>query len=384
MTMCDELQGDAQMKVFISSLITGMGPIREAAQEAVTTLRHIPVMAENFGAQARSPQVACLTGLRQSDLVLLILGESYGAEQPSGLSATHEEYLDAKGRKPVIAFVQHGVTPDQRQDAFIREVQGWESGLLRGGFKTAEELQIEIVRALHDYELANAVGPLDEGTLRSRSAQLLNADTRRSGSATLNVAIVGGPSQQILRPCEIEDRALGDFIHQAALFGPTRVFDQAKGVERAIEGGALILGQDRDGQRIQLDEKGELLIRASIDVPTRGRPGGFGLPVLIEEDIQRALGAAIALAESVLNNIDATRRLTHLAISVTISGGEHLAWRTQAEHSESPNSVSMGMGEKDRIPVQVFKPRAALRLDVARLVEDLLVPLRRRWKGRER
>ena len=166
------------MKVFISSLISGMEAIREATSDAVTTLRGVPIMAEKLTANAHSPQVTCLTGLRQADLVLLILGERYGVEQPSGLSATHEEYREAQGRKPVIAFVQQGITPEPRQEAFIREVQGWEGGLFRGSFSTPDELRTAIVRALHDYELAAAVGPVDESALRRRSAELIPADTR--------------------------------------------------------------------------------------------------------------------------------------------------------------------------------------------------------------
>jgi hypothetical protein len=97
------------MKIFISSLILGMDPFRAAAREAVTTLRHEPIMAEDFGASPNSPQIACLTGVRQADLVVSMLGKDYGALQPSGLSATHEEYREAKGQKPVLAFVQSGV-----------------------------------------------------------------------------------------------------------------------------------------------------------------------------------------------------------------------------------------------------------------------------------
>jgi hypothetical protein len=147
------------MKVFVSSLIAGLEPIRRAARDAVETLRHDPIMADDFGAQPNSPQVACLTGLRQSDVMVLILGESYGAEQPSGLSATHEEYRDAKGRKPVIAFVQEGVTREPRQAAFVDEVQAWEGGLFRGGFKDARDLQMGVTRALHDYAMRAQWGP---------------------------------------------------------------------------------------------------------------------------------------------------------------------------------------------------------------------------------
>ena len=88
------------MKVFVSSLITGMESIRLAARKAVEILRHAPIMAEDLGAQPNSPQVACLTGLRQSDVVVLILGERYGAEQASGLSATMKSTARLRAPSP--------------------------------------------------------------------------------------------------------------------------------------------------------------------------------------------------------------------------------------------------------------------------------------------
>jgi hypothetical protein len=89
--------------------------------------------------------------LRGADLVVPVLGQSYGAPQPgSGLSATHEEYREARGRKPVLAFVQEGVTPDPQQAEFIREVQSWENGLFRAGFQGPQDLRDALVRALHD------------------------------------------------------------------------------------------------------------------------------------------------------------------------------------------------------------------------------------------
>ena len=83
------------MKVFISSLIAGFGPYRDAARRAVTTLRNEAVMAEDFGAQPNSSQIACLQGVRSADIVVLILGPDYGFV-PSGstISATHQEYRE--------------------------------------------------------------------------------------------------------------------------------------------------------------------------------------------------------------------------------------------------------------------------------------------------
>ena len=121
------------MKVFISSLISGMEAERAAAKRAIEALRHEAVMAEDFGAQANSPQIACLTGLRKSDLVVLILGARYGDKQVSGLSATHEEYREARGRKPVLTFIQKGEVEGE-QASLIDEAGSWESGLYRDPF----------------------------------------------------------------------------------------------------------------------------------------------------------------------------------------------------------------------------------------------------------
>lgn len=158
----------------------------------------MPAMAEDFGAQPHSPQVACLDGLRQSDVMVLILGERYGATQPSGSSATHEEYREAKGRKPILAFVQEGVTREPDQAAFVREVQGWEGGLFRGGFADAVDLQPKITRALHEWQLANAVGPLDPQELLGRANALMPREQRgfQSLTTSLVISVVGGPTQR--------------------------------------------------------------------------------------------------------------------------------------------------------------------------------------------
>jgi len=137
------------MRVFVSSLIAGFLEERAAAKSAIETLRHEPIMAEDFGAQPNSPQIACLQGLRSADLVVLILGERYGQPQASGLSATHEEYREAKGSKPVLAFVQEGVSPEPEQSAFIQEVQEWEGGFFRVSFSDPENLRTLITQALH-------------------------------------------------------------------------------------------------------------------------------------------------------------------------------------------------------------------------------------------
>ena len=187
----------------------GMELVRVAAREAVTTLRHEPVMAEDFGAQPDSPQIACLKGLRQADLVALILGEHYGAVQPSGLSATHEEYREAKGKKPVIAFVQDSISPDPQQAAFIKEVQGWEGGLFRGSFTTPSDLKIGLTRALYDYALTTAVGPVDQEDLIKR-AELFLPQERRGYSSSSTTTQFTRKHFLVLIECSIRRQVLSE------------------------------------------------------------------------------------------------------------------------------------------------------------------------------
>jgi len=66
--------------------------------------------------------------VRWADVVVLLVGGRYGEPRLSGLSATHEEYREARERAPVLAFVQEGVERDPAQLEFLREVRAWTAG----------------------------------------------------------------------------------------------------------------------------------------------------------------------------------------------------------------------------------------------------------------
>lgn len=370
------------MRIFISSLITGFEPQRAAVRRAIATLRHQPVMAEDFGAQPNSPQIACLRGLRDSDIVVLVLGEGYGFVPPGSiLSATHQEYREARETKPVLAFVQQGISPGPEQAAFIAEVQAWEGGLFRGIFVGPDDLQDGVTRALHDITLANATGPVDEREMMARATGMLAPENRNQVvPAMLELVVVGGPSQRILRPAELEAAQLAEHLEQSALYGGSRLFDRSLGVTSGLDGSDLILRQDR-GASIRLTELGSLALRLPLDESRGGR--GYdpmsGM-VVIEEAVKEKIGTALAYSASALERIDPTQRLTHTAIALRISGAEHRGWRTRAQHAANTTSVQMGHGGgRERQPITLLVRRAALGLDRTALVEDLLVPLRRQF-----
>jgi hypothetical protein len=369
------------MKVFISSLVTRMEALRAAAREAVEQLGHEPVMAEDFGAQPSSPQVTCLTGLRQSGLMILILGAEYGTRQASGLSATHEEYREAKGHCPVIAFIEENVTRDADQAAFVREVQSWENGLFRDGFSGADELRRLITRHVHQWELANAAGPVDESRLLEEVLSLLPEEERghyRDGRS-LVLAIAAGPSRTILRPSELEHSSFQDDLLQMTLFGADRIFTPAKTTKADIEGHALVLTHDDGAGTVRLDGQGNLTLKLPLADAAHGM-------VVIEENVTRVLAAALRYAVAILDRIDPTQRITHVALAATLSvRGDTVVWRTQREQDLSPNSYSIGHGQNERGPVHLtpaVRSRPVLHHQAEQVIEDFVTLLRRKWRGR--
>ncbi len=181
---------EASVKVFISSVIAGMEEYRAAAREAAENLGYTVIAAEDFGASPSSPQQVCLEGVRKADVVVLLLGARYGTPQRSGLSPTHEEYHEARGRKPVLVFVQTGIPREPGEEKLVEEVSGWEGGQYREPFDSPASLRAVVTGALHRWALGQQAGPVNEQELTARAVALLpQRSTYAAGSPLLHVAV---------------------------------------------------------------------------------------------------------------------------------------------------------------------------------------------------
>lgn len=364
------------MKVFVSSLIGGYEVYRSAVVEAAQMLGHTVLRAEDLGATSASPQQACLGLVRESDVVVLLVGERYGVLQPSGLSATHEEYREARERKPVLVFVEELVTRDARQDAFLSEVQDWSTGHFRSSFADPATLKTAVVQGLHEHELALSSGSFDQAECAERARGLLPSGSRVFGSGPqLTVAVAAGPHQQVIRPTELNDAAFVAELQREALFGPNPVLDRGEGTTESIRGTQLTLHQDH--AEIALDQAGSLRISATLRT-NRGQRE-VAMPAIIHEDVQGFVGSAIAYAGWVLDRIDPLRRLTDVVILVQLSGAGWMPWRTRSEREARPNSGSAG-ASSEASTVELTPPRRhrqALTHDADRIAEDLTVLLAR-------
>lgn len=363
------------MKVFISSVIAGYEHVRAGAAKAVETLGHTLLRSEDFPALSGTAQQACLAAVRESDLVVLLLGERYGTPQESGISATHEEYMEARDRKPLLVFVEAGMTPEPSQKDFIDEVRAWATGNVTASFSTKEELTSRVIRALHDHELATATGSVDESEMLDRAKALLPERHGMTTSAHLVLAITSGPYQQVLRPAQLEDPELARDLQREALFGNQAVLGASEGTEVLIDDATLVLRQRE--RFVSVDQAGSICIgQPAKRVTSRD---GMELAALIEEDVAEAIGRAVLFCQWLLDRIDPVHRLSDVVILAQLSGASYMPWRTRAEHAASPNSGQVGFGAQD-ITVGLTparRHRQALTHDVDRIAEDLVVLIRR-------
>lgn len=368
------------MKVFLSSLISGFEELRDAAADGAATLGHSVVRAEDFGASASSPQSACLRAARESDIVVLVLGERYGWVQPSGLSATHEEFREVRESHPVLAFIEAGVEPEERQRDFIQEAQSWDGGLYTAEFDSPDELRKLVVRALHDHELVAGSTTADDAEIERRAVNLVPQPSNGFVSQTqLVVAVAGGPARSVLSPSALENPELIKYLHSQTLTGPSAVLNISDGTDTAIEGDSISLRQTH--HRFQLREDGSILVEQPAMPARTGGDAASMLRSIIEEDIRERIETTIRLGGTVLDYFDGPQRLSHVSVVAAIRGSVHAGWRTRAEAAANPNSMSLGMGQSESEAVIRLSPsvrrRGVLLQDTARLAEDFTVRLRR-------
>ena len=138
------------MRIFISSVRSGLEPERDSLPGLIRAVAHEPVRFEDFGAQPLPSREACIRGVDSSDVYLLLLGPKYGHVFPeTGQSATHDEWVAAltKGM-PRLVFRKVGVDFEPKQEEFVRMVGDYSTGNFYGEFTDAVDLQSKVVQAL--------------------------------------------------------------------------------------------------------------------------------------------------------------------------------------------------------------------------------------------
>ncbi len=138
------------MKVFISSVRRGLEDERDALPGLIQASGHVPKRFEDYTALPVPSRQACLDGVEDCDVYLLLLGEFYGDPLPdTGKAPTEEEFVVARRRNiPILVFRKSGVVPEKVQEEFIERVEAYATGRFRASFEKTEGLLVAVVAAL--------------------------------------------------------------------------------------------------------------------------------------------------------------------------------------------------------------------------------------------
>jgi hypothetical protein len=136
------------LRVFISSTITNLGAERKAVKEAISELYLNPVFAEGFGARPGTPREECLAEVQESDLYIGLFWQRYGYLTDRGISATEEEYQEARAsNKPILIYIKEPAPNREVALArFLRDVENYGTGHFRITFTTIDELKEQVKR----------------------------------------------------------------------------------------------------------------------------------------------------------------------------------------------------------------------------------------------
>ena len=352
-------------------------------RKAVETLRHIPVMADDFGAVPTSPQQACLDGVQQSDVYVGIFGERYGTRVASGLSPTEEEFREAERRGlDMLCFVLDG-TLDPDQQKFIDSIKGYEHGKMLAFYKKPEDLKDLVIQGINDLSAAAAGGVLDVSTAKSRLDSKLPHEQRHGrGEPELHVAII--PERQAdeyFSPHDLGDSALRERVEQLLLYGPQpRLFARELGI-KARDGEEflqLFQEQHRDttDNAISLYGDGTIILSSSLRAPERrgAFPGSMIRGFVVDEEmILSRLSGFYALAEQTYAGTESCRYVSALYTWMVLDGMKN---RTLGKiPNPEPSGFEMASHSLDDpvcIPAEPFRIVRKQLLDPAALAQDIL------------
>lgn len=151
------------------------------------------------------------------------------------------------------------------------------------------------------------------------------------------------------------------------MFGAAPVVDPGKGAVAALDGDRLQLSND--DTVVTVSPLGDVTVRGPASTVARN----YCACPLIDEDVQAQILTYLAFSNVVLQRIVPTGCIKRVAVALAIIG-EPERWRTRAEQSANPNSMTLPMGGRARLdPVTLEPPacpRTHLRLRGPELSED--------------
>ena len=369
------------VKVFISSVRRGLETERDALPGLIAAIGHTPRRFEDFTAQPTPSREACVRGVQDADVYLLLIGAHYGTPLPdTGQSPTEEEWTAAGAAgKQRLVYRKLGVELEADQQAFLDRIGDYGSGVFYDTFTDVAELQIKVAGKVR--ELAEADGPLTFAPLGSPVAvRWLSDDRERRGGSwaerpVLEVHVV--PPSHIARPSRIM-ASLRDSTPRALrahpLVGHTaalEVHDDPGGMTVAVQHPQVGAWRDLLPSQllgVRVDASGQTSAWASLPGDTLG--------AIIDPD------RIPELIADLLRIIGSTRTIPPGQVAIAI-GIDHATMLSIGSIAHGPRSSASMLTNEERIRVPPDELVSAAALDVgatemgALLADSLIGTLRR-------
>lgn len=282
------------MKVFISSVRRGLEAERDGLTGLIMALGHEPRRFEDFGAQSTPSREACLRGVDDSDVYLLLLGPHYGHVFPeTGQSATHDEWVAAVARgMHRLVFRKSGVDLEPEQEEFVKLVGDYAHGVFYAEFTDVADLQTKVVQALRVLE--SQPSTLTFSPLQATVEVRWREDPARArgvlGSEPwleLHVVPIRGERRSARQLRELAGQLVTS-LRTAGALSPTA------GAEPVVEDKAVVVGLPQPARRWNEPHDGALMevrVDASGQVSLCWSLPGDGLGRILDQD---ALMATVA------------------------------------------------------------------------------------------
>jgi len=362
---------------------------RQAAKSAVETLRHEPIMAEDFGAVPTSPQEACLEGVRQSEVYVGVFGERYGDRVESGLSPTEEEFREAERRgMDVLCFVSKGqLDPDQ--ELFIDSIKGYETGKMLAFFDTPEELSKLVIRALNDLSLASNQDVLSDRAAQERFMKRFHdEDSYRRGTPKLRLALIPEKqTEEYISPPQLGVEEFRERLQQDLLFGSKpQLFAVAKGIQVSDGEDFIRLWQGEDERThdtaVTIYCDASILLEDNLREPRTNRHSltrGF---VVDESKIRQLLVSYLQFSERTYASLPSCKHLSSFFLWMQLVGmeGKKLGQIPNPE----PQSIQIGggdLGDTISIPSEPQRIAVAQLRDSQAFADNLMTRVIRKFRA---
>ncbi len=327
-------------------------------------------MAEDFGARPDAPQRACLDGVRDSDIYLLLIGSRYGTPTTGDVSPTEEEFEEAQRlRLPILAF-RTTETIGPGQDEFLRRVSpSWERGATYARFTTPEELKDEIVKAL------SRAGGFTAGT-PARAADLdawltqLSSDREDVGVALVFVP-AGGSRIVDLGGIDGLGAEVADLVEKAGLISHGTLHVRERAVEIGVD-------SDRDHTYGLVEVHDDL--SCGIGVGLRNEPRDFGSMDFHYIDRARlvlVLTRSLRLVSEIVNTVDDRGTIRAGCVQCRLWGLRHKEIADLPDESVTSFIVPMDTGNEMLFPSEPPSLQFRELADADHLAEILLRALER-------